>query len=745
MAQIPMGNAGRAVAGAVPMLQQRDETGASARATEGLLSTAQQVNNQATADNTRLAEEERRRQEAVAEAAGRARDAVQLQNTEDALTDLHDEVGGQVLRGEIPKNQARTVLAERAKKITDEALPQFREQTRALVQPRLNGTAIRLDNALRRTVEQKDRQDVTADMGQRLESLSRKYAADPAAAEKEAMATFDTLGPFSTMNAAQLASARQKWKEESLATSLETHATEALLREDLPALAKIQERIQGDEGEPLDPGKRNALALRVRGFENQVRADQQRRVSEGRFDIASRTKDVQSMTLSGVTIPDGVAPTVDDYTKLHGASGPAMWQQEVGNYLQIGGAIQQLKVASAEERAQIARQQEPVAGAGFAGGMQMREAVLQANKIIESQIVADPAAYAMQNSPRVQQYARAIQLVGASDFGGNLDAKAKAMREAVDSFAAVANAEQLRLGVDTIRDERTGNKLRGPKLLTNQQANAISDQFHDQSMGGAKAAVLVQALEAQWGKYWPQVYGQLANDNKLPPAALVIPNMPNDGSRARMAAASVMKMDDLKALIDPADPKDIREKLLSQFGNAQPTFVAQGADGNRTLAVVMGEAEKLALMYRSQGKSVGDATKQAFTETMGHRYEFADTYRVPKTEMPKDVQAGAAHALRGIKPEDVQVFAGPTPTILTDDALRNRSMWITRGDESGLQLMLRGADGGVYAVQGKDGRPVSLDWAALRQMAVVSRNPVVERQIDIEELRRRQQELNPRR
>lgn len=274
MAQIPMGNAGRAVAGGVPMLQPRDEGGASARATEGLLSTAQQVNNQLTAENTRLAEEERRRQEAVAEAAARARDTVQLQNTEDALTDLHDEVGGQVLRGEIPKDKARTVLAERAKKITDEALPGFREQTRGLVQPRLNGTALRLDNAMRRTVEQKDRQDVTADMGQRLERLSRKYAADPAAAETEAMATFDTLGPFSTMNAAQLASARQKWKEEAQFTaafSLVHGATQ-----DAGQLQSVLKALDNKDYMPeIDPQRRAQLVDQARTAQMRIEVKQE--------------------------------------------------------------------------------------------------------------------------------------------------------------------------------------------------------------------------------------------------------------------------------------------------------------------------------------------------------------------------------------------------------------------------------------------------------------------------------------
>lgn len=274
MAQIPMGNGGRAVAGGVPLLQQRNETGASEQATAGLLDTAQRVNLQMTADNTRLADEERRRQEAVAEAAARARDTVQLENTEGQIKLMAADINDQVLAGQIPKDQARAVLAERAKKITDEALPGFREQTRALVQPRLTGLAVNQDFVLRRTIETKNRQDVTADMGQRLETLSRKYATDPAAAETEAMATFDTLGPFSTMNAAQLASARQKWKEEAQYTAAFTLVRGA--SQDAGQLQSVLKALDTTDYMPaIDPQRRAELVDKARAAQMRIEVKQE--------------------------------------------------------------------------------------------------------------------------------------------------------------------------------------------------------------------------------------------------------------------------------------------------------------------------------------------------------------------------------------------------------------------------------------------------------------------------------------
>lgn len=472
-----------------------------------------------------------------------------------------------------------------------------------------------------------------------------------------------------------------------------------------------------------------------------ARTELSRRAAEGRFDVASRTKDVQAMVMAGVAPPENVAPTVEEYTRLHGASGPAMWQQEVGNYLQIGGAIQQMRTSSAAEREQILNAQQPAAGAGFAGGAQMFDAVKQAKALVEKQIISDPAAYALATSPRVQQAAQVMQRVLNDPKQPAADKVA-----VVDFFARTSEAEQLRLGVDVIRDEQTGNKLRGAKLLTNAQANAISDMFHDQQTGGANASTLVTQLEQQWGKYWPKVYGQLAADNKLPAAALVIPNMPNDASRSRMAAVSAMKPDELKGLVPAGELKDLKDKVLSQFDQAQRTFTAQGASGNSTLFTVMEQAEKLAMLYMSQGKSAGKAAEQAYTETMGHRYQWGDTYRVPVQYDMKQVRLGTDAAVDALaKSGGATVFSGHAPQKLADDVLRARSMWITNSDETGLELRLRGADGGVYAVHGPNGAPVSMSWADLTTRASAAKVEDNTQAGHQEWLRRRQQELNPKR
>jgi hypothetical protein len=285
--------------------------------------TGVQAGIQFAADETARQRDEMRRQEATAEAAARAKDALQLQQTEDKLTDLHDEIGAGVLQGTIPKADAEKVWRERSQKVTADALPGFRDGTRELVAPRLSGAADRLGNTLRRTVEKKDRQDVTADMTTRLERLSRDYQTDPQRAETEAMAMLDTLGPFSTLTPDQVAKARQGWKEQAQYTT----AFEAVSRgrNDRKALSDAEAVI--GKLPDIDPQKKAQLMDRVQGYrmhldqQAEMAAQRVARQAEARMRRAEAAAGAFQMMADKGTILD---PAFIDRTLAETAGTP--WQ-----------------------------------------------------------------------------------------------------------------------------------------------------------------------------------------------------------------------------------------------------------------------------------------------------------------------------------------------------------------------------------------------------------------------------------
>lgn len=679
----------------------------------------------AAADEYRVADEKKQRA-----AAGLA--MVRIKNE---LHDAHDQIQRGIEDGSLDAGKAESLMQERSRQIRGEGTKDFAPAIRASIAPELEAA----DGSLRRSIlgvaTRRRQNEVGSTIGQFAEEKGRDaMRLGPGIASSQFAGFVDFAGPEAGLAPEAMRQLKQNFTERTYRSFYETAGVKALDQGDAAELRRLREQIAGPDGEALDPNQRASLILQFHGWEQSLGA-------QSRFNVTSRTKDYQTMVLAGVAAPDGVAPTPEEYQAAYGANGKAMWQQEIGNYERISGGIRAMSVADAAERGRMVAEASPTPGVGFAGELSMQQTLQQAKQAVEKAIIADPAEYVLKQSTRVQRAGAVLQRV-LSDPSQSAEDKVAA----TDLYARVTSAEQLRLGVDTIRDENTGNKLRGPKLLTNAQANQIADVLSDTSNGGAAIVTTIQGLEQQWGKHWPQVYGQLAADNKLSPAALVIPNMRSDASRTRMAQVMVMKPDELKALIDPKDSSEIREKLLTEFKGALGTFTAQGADGNRTLAKVVDATERLAILYRSQGQDVPAAARQAYDETMGHAFTFKDTYRVPKAMNAAAVARGAGVMLDDVvKGNQAQVFSGSAPIPLTQDALRSRSMWVTNGDETGLELRVRGADGGIYAVQGPDGKTISRTWADLMSRASADQAHDDTREGHAEWLRQHQRDVGIRR
>ena len=261
MATIPTGPGRRVLPQRAPSVQIADLS-APAQAVANAGAQGVQFGLQQQARQDAAIDQERRRQEQLREAAERARDSAHLQEVQDQLTDLHDEIGGQVLRGEVPKADAEKVWTERSRQVIDSGAAGFTEWGKQTIGVRLNGEAARLGNSVRRTVERKDREDVTADMTTRLERLQRDYAANPGKAQQEAAAVFESLGQFSTLSPSQLASARQKWIEDAQYTA--GYEAVSRGRNDPKALADAEKAV--GTLDQIDPQKRAVLQDRIAGY-----------------------------------------------------------------------------------------------------------------------------------------------------------------------------------------------------------------------------------------------------------------------------------------------------------------------------------------------------------------------------------------------------------------------------------------------------------------------------------------------
>lgn len=268
MATIPLGNFGNQVAapGQAAAIPRGNPIG---QAGLQLGQTALEVAGDMATQQTRLDAQERQRQVEAAEAAERGREALALQTTQDALTDLRDSVTAGVREGKIPKDKAESEWAAQANKLTSKASEQFRPQNRPLVLARLQGVAGRFGNDVRKAREERDRQDVTVSLDGILESAQREYTRDPVGAEAKVRGALDSLGPQSLYTPEALAKKGQAWKENAQFTM----AYEAVSRGrgDRAALQAAEEVIGSMDA--LDSQKRAVLTDRLMGY--RMHLDQQ--------------------------------------------------------------------------------------------------------------------------------------------------------------------------------------------------------------------------------------------------------------------------------------------------------------------------------------------------------------------------------------------------------------------------------------------------------------------------------------
>lgn len=460
-------------------------------------------------------------------------------------------------------------------------------------------------------------------------------------------------------------------------------------------------------------------ALQLR---NEAVAELHRMAAGQRAQVEARTKDFQAMVLSGVAPPPSSVPSPVEFSAAYGPDSERLYRTEVAEYQRLGGALQSMDGASWQDRQAILQRFTPQPGDGFDEHQRMQQTLIKANMLFEKRLAADPAATALA-APSVQQ-ARSAMLAAQGD-----PQVTPAQRQAaMDAYANATTAEQQRLGVERIGADALGEagKTRQPgvRLLTNGEANSIASQFHSNP---AKAAELMDGLQATYGKRFPDVFAQLAGDDKIPPAALVIPNMSDSYAKERLARLSDPKLQ--KEILDQLPPgakKDIDAAL--QMAN-EPFYgtLANQPGGQRTFSMIVTQQQVLAASYVAQGRSASDAAKAAFRETVGHAYTFADTMRVPNKEDPASVIQATAAIARN--PELIGSVAPQafTPNLAEKDrqaawhdAIRTGATWVTNGDESGAVLYVRAnTPGGMPSfapVRGADGKPVSWTWSQLRAM-----------------------------
>lgn len=440
-----------------------------------------------------------------------------------------------------------------------------------------------------------------------------------------------------------------------------------------------EDQIRATNG--IDQGFRR---LEAEARQRQVEARQLQAIA--RVELQSRVQDAQAAYLQGFEFDN--PPSRADFDAAYGDKGGQVYES-FAKVQAVAPAIREFATATPEERQEILARFQPAqggtAGAGFSENDQLYRRLATVATGLLKQQQDDPAAYVTRYSPTVREAFATAQQAGT--------------QEVYQAYADATIAEQRRLGVQS------------PKLLPDAAADQIAAGFNSQVAGGENAATLIEQQQAQWGANFPLIAQQLGK--KLPPEAQVIATgLPKDVAE-RMASVANVTEADLKKGLDKGVATNVATAVQSAMSPFAQSLQGQ-AGGINTFNTMYEAANKAALSYVRQGMTPEKAAQRVVNGMVNDKYDFFDTYRVPKSLDTAAVKRGADQALANISADDLALLPGlrGVPADVNLEQLRQAvvdgGQWVPNNDESGLSLTLNG-----YRLLGKDGKPITRTWDEL--------------------------------
>lgn len=432
--------------------------------------------------------------------------------------------------------------------------------------------------------------------------------------------------------------------------------------------------------------------------------------SQARHALQTRVEDTAAAYERGMDAPNPPSPT--ELITVFGQFDGERIASKLAVSRQFGQDVQSVQMLPASQQAALIAARQPVPGEGFADAEKRHEQLVKAVDAVARQREQDPSLAVLRSSPQVQASYRAFV-----DALGNQDPTSRAA--ASQAFAASTLAEQQRL------------EIRNPQVLSKDMVDSISKRFAEPAKDGQGVASIMRGIVDDWGRYWPQVGKQLSKS--LPPGAVVIGLGIKPEAEAILGEALKLKPEQLNQGIPETDIKDIKERVRSEFEPLRQTLAWQGG-GIETYDNYADSATTLATALVQKGFKIKEAAEKAWESTVGFKYDFQSTWRVPKeilggtTSIPS-IRTGAEAARRDVTsekpllgdpvkllvPTGDQRLAGVRPSDLEKqwrETVRDNGFWVTSPGDGGLSLYVKSGLG-AQPVLDESGAPIRRSWDQL--------------------------------
>ncbi|WP_060373806.1 hypothetical protein [Burkholderia stagnalis] len=206
------------------------------------------------------------------EAQKRAVATLGLAKVENGAHSAYDEISRGILDGTVAPKDAQSLLAARIETLRADNLAGIDERTREAIAPTLEKLTGGLSRSMEGVVYKRGQDDVSAQIVDLGEEFKRSAMRDLPGAIANFTTAAHTLGPQAGWSQERIAQEVAKFSSSASYTFADATLDGAAQTGDIGLVRAARERLQGQDGEVLDPRQRNALISKGYGLENSIEA-----------------------------------------------------------------------------------------------------------------------------------------------------------------------------------------------------------------------------------------------------------------------------------------------------------------------------------------------------------------------------------------------------------------------------------------------------------------------------------------
>ncbi|CAJ0800822.1 hypothetical protein LMG18090_04051 [Ralstonia mannitolilytica] len=199
-----------------------------------------------------------------------------LANLTNDYHDVHDEVARGVADGSISTADAQATYKKRITDVTAARTQGLTPEQRQTIDSHLTTLGGTLARNLNTVILKRTQSETSAQLDDIGEALQRQAMRDLPTAVDQYSRTVDTMGPAAGWSPEKIALTKQKFKEGATYNFANATLEGAAQTGDLSMVRGAREKIQGPDGENIDPAKRTVLITKAYAYENGILAQQQR-------------------------------------------------------------------------------------------------------------------------------------------------------------------------------------------------------------------------------------------------------------------------------------------------------------------------------------------------------------------------------------------------------------------------------------------------------------------------------------